>query len=286
MSASAPMGAPDRVFPQPCWFGRDGSAAFGMLHAPAEPSTSGVIFCNALGFEGTLAHRVFRQIAEDVTARGFWSLRFDYYGEGDSAGGAWDAGRVDAWMASIDAAVGVLRARGVTDVRLVGFRMGATLASMYATTHPGVSSLVLWSPCAKGKSYTRELRALSRLSALARPAQHVPAEWFPDDALEVAAFELSGETLRSIGEIDLLDAPVPVCPPAVLVIDRDDAPANDALVEKLVDAGARVDHERMAGYADFMTDSDQSSVVPEPVLKRIADWLGETAAVDAGRRRR
>jgi pimeloyl-ACP methyl ester carboxylesterase len=169
-----------------------------------------------------------------------------------------------------------MRARGVTDIRLVGFRMGATLASLYATTHPGVSALVLWSPCTKGKTYTRELRALSRLAAVARPPQHVPAEWFPEDALEVAAFEMSGETLRAISEIDLVTAPVAVCPPAVLVIDRDDGPGNDALVQKLTEAGAHVDHEQLPGYADFMTDSDQSSVIPDTILRRIAAWLGET----------
>jgi alpha-beta hydrolase superfamily lysophospholipase len=279
MSASAPIAVPDAVVPEPLWFGNDGAAAFGMLHAPAEPSTRGVIFCNALGFEGMLAHRAFRYIAEDVTALGLWSLRFDYYGEGDSAGGAWDPDRVDAWLASIDAAVGVLRARGVTDIRLVGFRMGATLASLYATSHPGVSAMVLWSPCTKGKTHTRELRALSRLAALARPAQQVAAEWFPEDALEIAAFEMSGETLQAISEIDLVAAPLTVCPPSVLVVDRDDAAANDALVQKLSDAGARVDHEQLPGYADFMTDSDQSSVIPETIVKRIAEWLVETDPV-------
>ena len=67
-------------------------------------------------------------------------------------------------MASIDAAVSVLRARGVTDIRLVGFRIGATLACRYATTHPGVSGLVLWAPCDRGAAYVREQRVRARMS--------------------------------------------------------------------------------------------------------------------------
>ena len=276
MMEPAPVPTPDVAQLGALWFGRDGASAFGMVHRPDAPSTRGVIFCNALGFEGLLAHRAFRHLADELTGRGFWSLRFDYYGEGDSAGGPWDGARVDAWMASIDAAVGVLRARGVTDIRLVGFRMGASLASMYATSHPGISSVVLWSPCAKGKAYAREMKALSRLSAVARPTQRVTADWFPDDALEVAGFELAGETLRAFAEMDLVAAPVGVTPPAMLVIDRDDAPGNDDLVQKYMNSGVRVDHDRMPGYEDFMTDSEQSSVVPWSILKRIEGWLDET----------
>src|SRR5262249_26254449 len=133
--------------PAAFWFGRDQARCFGMLHTPASGSDRGVVLCNALGFEGSVAHRAYRHLARALTARGHWVLRFDYDGEGDSAGGPWEAGRVDAWMQSIDAAVDVLRSRGVTDIRLVGFRMGASLALRHATTHPGISGVVLWSPC-------------------------------------------------------------------------------------------------------------------------------------------
>jgi dienelactone hydrolase len=255
------------------WFGHGQARCFGMLHQPETASKRGVIFCNALGYEGLLAYRAFRHVADHLSERGFWALRFDYDGECDSAGGPWEPGRVEAWLASIDAAVEVLRSRGVTDVRLVGFRMGASLAYIHAATHPGISSAVLWSPCVAGPAYVRELRALSRLSGVARPAQRISADWFPDDALEVAGFEYSGETLRDMAGMDLLTAPVTVCPPSVLVIDRDDAPHEDALVQRLTDSGAAVDHEHLAGYEEFVTDGEEFSIIPWPVLRRIEEWL-------------
>jgi alpha-beta hydrolase superfamily lysophospholipase len=250
-----------------------------MLHEPAQPSTRGVVFCNALTFEGSLAHRAFRHLADNLAARGFWVLRFDYDGEGDSAGGPWEPQRVGAWLASIDAAVAVLRARGVTDVRLVGFRTGATLAGLYATMRAGVSGVVLWSPCSRGSSYVREQRALSRLSTAARPAQRLPSTHFPDDSLEVVGFEFAGETLRDLDRIDLVSAPGPIVPPALLVIDRDDAPPDDELVEKLTAAGAVVDRYAMSGYEDFVTDGEEKSVLPWPALHRIEDWLDSGRAL-------
>ena len=62
-------------------------------------------------------------------------------------------------------------------------------------------------------------------------------------------------------------------PPAVLVVDRDDAPAVDDLVRKLVESGARVEHEHMSGYEDFITDGEENAAMPWPSLRRIEAWL-------------
>ncbi len=154
--------------PEPLWFGRGGHRCFGMLHQPAMPSNRGVVLCNTFGFDGLIAYRSLRHLAGALTERGLWSVRLDYDGEGDSGRGPWAPDQLDAWIASIDAAVGVLRSRGVSDIRLVGFRAGALLAHRYATTHPGISGLVLWWPCVSGATYARELRrALEALSGSA-----------------------------------------------------------------------------------------------------------------------
>ena len=259
--------------PEGLWFGSDHARCFGMLHQPDAPSKRGVVFCNAFGFEGLLSYRAYRHIADGVAASGHWALRFDYDGEGDSAGGQWEPHRVDAWMASIDAAVGVLRSRGVTEIRLVGLRIGATLACRYATTHSGISGLVLWAPCDRGAAYVREQRVRSRMSNTARPAQPSVSDRFPSDSLEAVGFELSAETLGDLADIDLLAGPFVHCPPAVLVIDRDDAPAGDDLVRKLAESGAKVDHDHMSGYEEFITDGEENAATPWPSLQRIEAWL-------------
>ena len=252
------------------------AGCFGMLQRPRLTSRAGVVFCNTFGFDGLIAHRAFRHVANELTERGFWTLRFDYDGEGDSAGGPWEPDRLAEWIASIDAAVGVLRSRGVSDIRLVGFRAGALLANLYASTHPGISGAVLWWPCASGAAYVRELRALSRLSTAARPIQRVSADRFPDDSLEVCGFEFGGQALVDLAAIDAAGAPGRVAPPAVLLIDRADAAPSDAMLEKLEAAGSHVDHAQMNGYDEFMIDDGVKSVLPAPILQRIVDWLDWT----------
>ncbi len=264
--------------PEGLWFGVDDARCFGMLHRPDSPvsgegATRGVVFCNAFGYEGLLSYRAVRHLADGVAASGQWALRFDYDGEDDSAGGAWEPGRVDAWMASIDAAVNLLRARGVTDVRLVGFRIGATLACRYATSHDGISGLVLWAPCERGAAYVREQRVRARMSSAARPAQPTVSDRFPADSLEAVGFELTAETLGAISDIDLLSGSFRHVPPSVLVFDRDDAPPADELVRKLTEAGARVDHEHMAGYEEFITDGEENAVTPFAAIECIVAWL-------------
>ncbi len=267
--------------PEGMWFGRTRARCFAMLQAPRADSKRGVIFCNALGYDGLIVYRALRDLANDAVEQGNWALRFDYEGEGDSAGGSWESDRFEAWIESIDDAVAVLRTRGVTDIRLVGFRTGASLAYVYATTHPGISGVAMWWPCVSGSSYVRELRALSRLSNAARPVQRVKADRFPEDSLEVCGFEFTAGTLGEIGGLDLVARPAPVSVPSVLLIDRHDAPPSELLVRRLVDAGTHVEHEQMPGYAEFMIDEGDKSVLPRPVLQRITDWLATTHHVAA-----
>ena len=105
---------------------------------------------------------------------------------------------------------------------------------------------------------------------------------YPDDALEVVGFQLSGETLRDLSAIDLVGAPGEYVPPEVLLIERDDAPPADELVADLEASGSRVERYSMSGYEDFMTDGEETSVLPEPTLQRIEDWL-DRPPLDVGR---
>ncbi|MCG5075699.1 alpha/beta hydrolase [Paraburkholderia tagetis] len=105
--------------------------AFGWLH-PAG-GRMGVVLCNPFGYDALCTHRGWRKLAERLAAAGMPVLRFDYPGTGDADGMEDDPGRVDAWLASVGAAVRHLRAwTGVTRVALVGLRLGAMLAALGA----------------------------------------------------------------------------------------------------------------------------------------------------------
>ena len=263
--------------PEPFWFGDQHLRCFGMLHRPEKSNGRGIVVCNALGFEGLLAYRPFRHLAERLVTKGFTVLRFDYAGTGDSAGGEWEPGAVKGWLDSIAEAIEVVRTRGeLDDVQLVGFRMGATLAMLAALEHPGISGLALWVPCQTGKSFVRELVALARLASANRPPQRINVDWFPEDSLEAVGFEFTATTLEDLRTIDIRTPGQGAPAPAVFVMDRDDAPESSDLLAGLSAAGSVVDHDKMSDYLDFVTDDETSSVMPDAALDRLADWLSHT----------
>ena len=260
--------------PEVFWFGGHEARCFGMLHRPAHPVGRGVVLCNALGFEGSLALRPLRDLARTLTAAGFTVLRFDYAGTGDSAGSDWEPARVKTWLTNIAEAVDLLRDReGVTDVQLAGFRIGATLAALASEHDADISGLALWAPLARGKSYARELRALARLSAAGRPVHQPVNPAFPGDSVEAVGYEFTATTLEELSAIDLRPGAATSPVPHVLVLDRDDIAPNDDLVEAYTVAGATVEHAEISGYQEFQTDDETTSRWPAEAIERLARWL-------------
>ncbi len=262
--------------PEAFWFGQEQPRCFAMLHRPDAAATRGVVICNALGYEGLISCRPLAELARRLVVLGYAVLRFDYEGTGDSDGGDWEPGRTKEWGESIHGAVAALRAReGVAEVYLAGVRMGATLACRYAHDHPGIAGLALWAPCADGTAYVRELRALSRLSAAARPPQRVTADWFPQDSLEVAGFELARSTADDLRAVNLLESVHRSPAPCMLIVDHTDRSPADALVEKLIALGTDVEHVRVAGFSEFMVDDETKSVLPRAVIEQMTQWFAK-----------
>ena len=256
------------------YFGTRRARCFGFVHRGSTPTGRGIVLCNALGREGLTGYRAFRSLAFRLVAAGYTVLRFDLDGTGDSDGGDWEPRRLEAWLESIDAASRLLREReGVVELHFAGLRMGATLACLHASTHPGVSGVVLWAPVVNGASYVRELRALSLLSAAARPPQRVSADWFPADSLEVAGFEVSRSTRDDLQGIDLIASLQHAPAPRVLVVHRTDATAELGLVDRLTALGVSVDESAVPGYGEFMTEDETTSALPVEALDTIVDWF-------------
>ena len=248
---------------------------FGWLH-PARGGR-GVVLCSPHGTEELYMHRSWRDFAERLAAAGLPTLRFDYHGMGDSAGSDLDPDRVRAWLDSVHGAVARLRVEtGVTEVSLVGLRLGATLAAVAAAEMGGVDALVLMAPCPTGKSFARETKALAGLTPLPDGATA------PDPArgIEAGGFLLTPETVAGLNELDL--AALRQRPaPRVLLLHRTDAPSSAAVARHLRQLGAAVEEESFADFAALMREVE-CAPTPYPALDRVRGWLtdGAPAASD------
>lgn len=253
------------------FFGPQHRPLFGWLHR-AEPQRArpiGLLICNPFGYEAVCAHRTLRHLAVQAAAAGFSTMRFDYDGSGDSAGSEIDPQRLTAWIASIHAAIDMLRsATGVDSVCLVGLRLGATLAALAAATRADVAGLIGVATVTKPRAYLRELRAL----ALARE-QPTPPAWAEvnPDIQDIAGFALANATSDELSSINLLTVPH-ASVPDVLLMYRNDLPHDTAWAQRLEELGTRVRQQAFGGYAEMMLDAHEN-VVADELNSAILTWL-------------
>ncbi|NPC57364.1 alpha/beta fold hydrolase [Caenimonas soli] len=249
----------------PITFQTGAGRCFGWFHAARAPARgAGVLLCRPMGYEALCSYRTYTQLAHTLADAGFEVLRFDYHGTGDSAGGDHDPGRVPAWIDSIACAADELkRLGGVSHIALFGMRLGATLAVQAALRMGGVEDLVLWAPCATGRAFAREMRAANAQRATAAPNAH--------GELEALGCLYTAETLE---QLNALDCVRPGRAPAqrVLIIGRDDMPAEGPLPASYRRMGVDTTYTVWPGYAGMMAEPHEAVLEPATVAS-ITEWL-------------
>ncbi|HTH80353.1 MAG TPA: alpha/beta fold hydrolase [Ramlibacter sp.] len=257
---------------QPIVFQSAEGACLGWFHAGASPRRGvAVVMCRPLGYEALCSYRTYTQLAQTLSDAGFDVMRFDYHGTGDSAGSDEDPQRVDAWLASIDAAIEqTCRLCGATRIALFGTRFGGTLAVQAAVQRGGVDTLMLWAPCASGRTFVREMRAADAARGLASSQA----------GLEGLGTLFTPETLDAMSALDATKAPVA---PAkdILIIGRDDVPAVGPLPERFRALGAEVTYTVWPGYAGMMAEPHEAVLAPQ-TLESITNWLASVTPAQAG----
>ena len=251
------------------WFGPAERPLFGWLHAPDADGVRGaVVLCPPLGLEGVCTHRLFRHLAERLAAAGIAALRFDYDGTGDSAGSEDDPARVERWWASVGQAVDLVRRAGAPKVVVVGMRMGATLAAAAAAARPGsVDGIVLWDPCASGRSYLREQQALGLFSLGGRSR--------PDGSVEVPGIVYNAATVAELSALSVA-ATDGALAERVLVLLRPDRTPNKAMVERLT--MDHVEWGEAVGQAELVDVEPFEVREPVAALDAVVSWVSATVA--------
>jgi pimeloyl-ACP methyl ester carboxylesterase len=254
------------------------SGTMGWLHEAK--GSRGVVIAGAHGHEDLCSRRFLKLLADRAADAGFPALQFDYPGCGNALGDHSTPGQVAAWTASIGAAIDRLkRDCGVTDVLLVGFRLGALLAPLAAAGRDDVAGLALLAPPASGKVYVREVTAMSRMIDAPLASRSGDGETFAEGR-EAAGFRLSHETLADIAALDWREAVrgLPALPMLVMTNGKKLSAAelvNEAAVADIATA-------EFDGYPFLMCDPTANRI-PESVLARCMDWMADHAAAASGR---
>ena len=135
---------------RPIVFYNKGQQLNGVLHSPtgSDALCPAVVFFH--GFTGTKVepHRIFVKTARALAAIGFYALRFDFRGSGDSEGDFSEmtiSGEISDAIKSID----VLTAMPGIDterIGILGLSMGGCVAACVSGQDTRVKSTVLWAP--------------------------------------------------------------------------------------------------------------------------------------------
>ncbi|MFI5360990.1 MAG: amino acid adenylation domain-containing protein [Elusimicrobiota bacterium] len=114
-----------------------------------------VLVCSPIGQEHSRTHFILRRLAQRLAAQGVPTLRFDYFGCGDSLGESVEA-TCGRWRRDIVQAHEELRRRvGAERIAAVGVRVGAALLADVADDLD-IARLVLWDPVCDGSRYCAE----------------------------------------------------------------------------------------------------------------------------------
>jgi pimeloyl-ACP methyl ester carboxylesterase len=209
--------------------------------------------------------------------KGYDVLRFDYRGTGDSSGEPEEFSAND-WIDDIGTAADELReTANVSNVSLIGLRLGALLAAAACSKFPGIDQLVLWDPVLSGAEYDAEL-VKNSLTDL--PDDHgVVYENGPreDGSLSYNGFVLSAQFRESISSLNLPEILPRGVRKILQVVSHEATP-----FETLQIAGANhpgFAYQLAPAPHDWnYVDNFGGILLPQPVIQAIVQWFHPSTA--------
>ncbi|MDE2433649.1 MAG: alpha/beta hydrolase [Burkholderiales bacterium] len=253
-------------------FGSPERRLFAAFHAPSDltsqSANQAVLLCPPLGQEAVRLHRFYKVLADRLARAGVPTLRFDYFGTGESMGDDLDS-HLSGWQADIEQAHRELAQRTRAGrITWIGARLGASAALVAAQREPSaLAQLVLWEPILDGSAYLRQLaqdhaHSITRIGQPTPVVEHRPAG-------EALGFGLSSLMLDEIAALrpDLLQRVAPTIRTIVL----SDAPLSEA--------PASVTHRALQVPFDWTSEEAlNTSLVPPAALKALTDLVQEARA--------
>ena len=204
---------------------KSGHKLFGVLFTPdGESKAKGVIICQPIADERCRAKRILVNQARLLCHNGCHVLIFDYFGEGDSEGNFEETSQTTRVSDICDGIQFLKEASGVTDIGILGLRMGASLA-LLALQQINLSFCVLWEPVIDGYAY---MQNWLRINLAAQLVYYKEIKYnrkaLEDQLLKGARIENEGyiitkDFFTSFAQINLLNIKFPRIPTLIMEIN-------------------------------------------------------------------
>lgn len=189
---------------EPCWLGPASRALYAAVHAGPDHANTGVVLVPPLLDELPRSRRFITEVAHELAAMGLPTLRFDFFGSGDSCGRG-DELDFQSMRCDLDLATAALRARsGVARVVLIAWRGAALAVDAWLARGGGAELVVLWEPVCDGAAWLQSLvEADSEARAVRpRPRPGVELTGGPEDG-QLMGYRASERLRADLGQARL-----------------------------------------------------------------------------------
>jgi pimeloyl-ACP methyl ester carboxylesterase len=236
----------------------------GMIHRPpgraGRRGVPGVVFLHGFTGDRMESHWIFVKCSRALAREGIASLRFDFYGSGESEGEFAEVTLQSEMSDALAAVEFFRRQRGINPRRtgLVGMSLGGAVAALVAQ-RARVQALVMWS----APAHLAELAALATRSAQAIPGR--------EHRVDYNGHEISTSVLKGIEKVDPLRQIAQFRQPTLLIHpEKDDYIPRSHASHYLETAGAAIKELMVIPGADHTF----SSVAWEhEAIERTVEWL-------------
>ena len=131
---------------------------FAVVHAPKKSKTKkGIIFVHPYAEEKQRVDRILVGLARRLCSKGWFVMRFDFFGCGDSEGNFEELSKESQLSDLQNVKKYFVEAAGAEEVCLFGVRLGANIAIQYAGVDNNITNVILWSPLINGADYAETL---------------------------------------------------------------------------------------------------------------------------------
>ena len=252
------------IFRAPLYFKSNQANLFGWIHHMGHSAyDTAAIICSPIGKESNHTHRTVRHTADSLASIGIPTMRFDYFGTGDSDGNEFDQEIVDHWLADIKAASEFLKSQtACKKIIFIGIRIGATLSAILSK-EIGLELLILWYPVYRGRTFFRELEITARTSV---EGVDKSLPYF-----ESAGFLVTKETEDKIKALNILNKNLKGAN-KVLILEHNESNDSEKFRSKLGEDNISFDHFSVEGMEDMFA-LPHLNKVPFITIDLIKGWV-------------
>ncbi|MDJ0793298.1 MAG: alpha/beta hydrolase [Woeseiaceae bacterium] len=171
--------------------------------SPSAKPAFAVLMCHAFSEERQKSYRSTYLFARQLASVGIPSMRFDYFGTGDSRGNLSDVTLHSMTDDTVEACHEIRERFQVDSIVLLGVRLGAAVATRAANRLGDIDRMIFWNPVIEGRRFLRDLTRTEAMINLARKKRPSAEQKVDVTGIEVDADTLSETMASQLKELDL-----------------------------------------------------------------------------------